>query len=412
MDAILDWLTGNVSRSGRVWAALLPAIVVALYFLIGLLVYSIRVRIRGHHRDPEVEGRGSSMLLGMYLRLYFAWMMRPFWSLVRLSQIPANALTTLSVLLASGAGVALAAGRFSLGGWLYIFAGVCDFMDGRLARASGKASASGAALDSILDRYADAAVLCGLAWFYRDSWVLLAVILALVGSMLVSYIRARGEGLGVEVKMGLMQRPERILYLGVATALSPILEAWLDPTNPHPIHRMAVAGIVLLAVTTQLTAARRLAYLLRSLGAELLPRWRQMDRWRISLILVGGSVATIGDFLLMVMLVEQQGLPVWQATAVGCGFGAAINVSVISLLTSRRPAGPVFLASRYAFVSLTSAFLNAAGVGLLLSLPLVYPLAWVLVRCAVFLAWNLSLHRDYVFVDASPAEHEHLASHS
>ena len=112
-------------------------------------------------------------------------------------------------------------GQFSLGGWLYLCSGACDFLDGRLARITGKSSASGAALDSILDRYSEAAMLIGLAWYYRESWVLLPVLAFLAGSFLVPYVRARGEGLGLHLKVGLMQRPERVVVLGVAVVFSP-----------------------------------------------------------------------------------------------------------------------------------------------------------------------------------------------
>ena len=78
-------------------------------------------------------------------------------------QFSPNAVTSVSVLLAAAGGVAVALGRFSLGGWLYLCSGACDFLDGRLARITGKTSASGAALDSILDRYSEKRP-CSLGW--------------------------------------------------------------------------------------------------------------------------------------------------------------------------------------------------------------------------------------------------------
>ncbi len=153
--------------------------------------------------------------------------------------------------------MALAAGRFALGGWLFLTAGLCDFFDGRVARNSGKASPRGAALDSIVDRYGDAAVPMGLAWYYRESWVLVAVLVTLVGSLLISYARARGEGLGTDVKVGLMQRPKRVVLLGLTVALSPIEPALRRPNDPHPMHWLAVGGLVVLALATQGTALQR-----------------------------------------------------------------------------------------------------------------------------------------------------------
>ena len=230
-----------------------------------MLMYAVRYVRKGHLRDAEIESRGSSVFAGMWLRLYFGWLMQPIVRFLLWIELPPNAITTLSVLLSSAAGVALGAGRFSLGGWLYIFGGICDFFDGRVARASGKDAPEGAALDSILDRYSDAVILMGLAWYYRDSWVLLAVLFAMMGSSIIPYIRAKGEAVGVPVKIGLMQRAERIVYLAASVTLSPILEVILDPTNPRPSHRLAIVGIVLLAVSTQVTALQRLVFLLNEL---------------------------------------------------------------------------------------------------------------------------------------------------
>jgi phosphatidylglycerophosphate synthase len=200
MEMVVNWMFGRLTAEGRVWSALAPALLIAMYFTVGFVVYGVRTLLVGPYRDSEVESRGSSLLAGMYLRLYFTWIMQPFWRVLVRTGIPATAVTTLSVLLATASGLSLSMGRFALGGWLYLFAGICDFLDGRLARAKNEVTKSGAALDSILDRYSDSAVLVGLAWYYRDSWVLLATQFALVGSALVPYIRARGEAIGVSLK--------------------------------------------------------------------------------------------------------------------------------------------------------------------------------------------------------------------
>ena len=121
-----------------------------------------------------------------------------------------------------------------------------------------------------------------MAWFYRDRWVLVPVLAALTGSLLVPYVRARGEAIGAKLSdVGFMQRPERVLILGATVSLSPILEVLIAPTDPRPIHRLAVVGIVLIGLGTHITAASRTKYLLRVLapvaaatdGARRLP-WR------------------------------------------------------------------------------------------------------------------------------------------
>src|SRR5690606_12842226 len=132
------------------------------------------------------------------VRRAFFWLVHPLWLLVRMSGVPPMALTTLSAALAVGAGIGIAAGRFGLGGLLYLAAGLCDVFDGRLARERGTAGPPGALLDSVTDRYSDGAVLVGVAWALRDSAWALAALIALLGTLIVPYVRARSEGLGIQ----------------------------------------------------------------------------------------------------------------------------------------------------------------------------------------------------------------------
>ena len=407
MSSLTDLITGDLSASGRIWSSLAPALIVTAYFIVGLLIYIFKCVFRGPYRDEEMEARGSSALIGMWIRLYFSWVSRPIWILLRRSAIPASAVTILSFLLAIASGVSLGAGRFALGGWLYIFSGIFDYMDGKLARATGTQSSGGAALDSVLDRCSDGVVLMGFAWFYRDCWVLLAVLTATLGTYLVSYIRARGEGLGVVMKVGTMQRPERILYMGVAAAFSPVIEAILVPGNPHPIHRLAVIGLVMLSVSTVLTACRRIVHLLTALGRNPLGGFFHAGRGSLLRSQVSAGVATAADFLLVVALVAYANVFPWFSTMIGCVLGAVVNFSVSGIWAFKNIDPLVPQASRYIFVSLTSALLNGGGVGVLLLLPSMdYRIAWVLVRVVVALAWNYPLHRDYVFSPKPTDLHE------
>lgn len=408
MPDVVSWLRGDLSSSGRIWSAVAPALFLGSYFLIGLVIYGVRTAIKGPYRDAEIEGR--AFILGAGARQYFAWVMRPLWRSFMKLQIPPNAVTTLSVLLACAAGVSVAMGRFSLGGWLYLFAGACDFIDGRLARVTGVASKAGAALDSVLDRYCESAVLVGLAWFYRDSWVLLAVLATLVGSFLVPYIRARGEGLGVEVKMGMMQRPERLVLMGVTMAFSPIVEALLNPADPRPPHTLAIMALVLLAVTTQFTAVTRLLFVLRALGNDYVGDTMK-SRGQMIRSVVSAGIATAADFGAVVLFVSMMNIDPWVATALGCLIGGTVNFAMNRVWTFGSHGAPLGQASRYAFVSMSSALLNSGGVAVLLFVPtLDYRIAWFIVRGAVFLAWNYPLQRDYVFAEGQDAIDEPTAA--
>ena len=399
LDNIVRMSSGNLSADERIWTALGPGLLLAGYFLVALLMYIIRVLIKGEFADEEMEKRERTVLTCLWLRKYFVWSMKPVWKMLEFIQIPAMAITTLALLLAFASGVSLAAGRFALGGWLFIFAGICDFFDGRVARMRSEVSVGGNFLDSVLDRYSDAAVYIGLAWFYRESWVLLVVMVSMVSSQLISYIRAKGESLGIDIRIGLMQRPERVVILGLGLALSPVAEAIIAPQDPHPSHRLAIGTLVLLSIMTQVTAVRRLVYGLKKLGADTFSGIASVSQGSLLRNIASSAVATGCDFAVFDLMVSVMSVYPGLATGAGCIVGAIINFTINrSWVFKTRDAALVKQMLRYSFVSFTSALLNSGGVMVLLLIPSSeYRLAWLLVRGAVFLTWNFPLHRDYVF---------------
>jgi CDP-diacylglycerol--glycerol-3-phosphate 3-phosphatidyltransferase len=127
-----------------------------------------------------------------------------------------NTITFLGLLLAVGAGWLASQGAFTRSGVVYLVAGAMDGIDGALARALGRVSRFGAVLDSVLDRYGEAALLAGLAYWTAKSGRLVDLMLifaTVVGSLMVSYVRARAEGLGLDLKIGLLTRVERYLLV-------------------------------------------------------------------------------------------------------------------------------------------------------------------------------------------------------
>jgi phosphatidylglycerophosphate synthase/putative flippase GtrA len=397
MESLISLFLGRLSASERVWTALAPALLLVAAILLGLLAYAVRSLFFGRFQDEEAETRGLGGLTTARVRHFFAWLMRPLWRGLVAAGVPPNAITTLSVAIALGSGLAASQGRFALAGWIFFAAAALDFLDGRVARATGRASQRGAALDSVLDRYCEAALLTGLAWYYRDSWALVPVLLALSGSFLVPYVRARGEALGAKLSdVGFMQRPERILVLGAGVAFAPVPEALLAPMDPHPPHRLAVVALVVLAVTAHATALQRLAHLLQSLGKQRGVRWHLVPR-----ALVVSAVATLTDFLaVQSLLTVPLSLPL--ATFAGCGFGA-----VVAFVLSR---GWAFGSarqrmsrqlSRFAFVSGSSALLNAGGVAIMLLVPAMQPfVAWAVTRVVVFVCWNFPLLSEWAFPES------------
>src|SRR5262249_52435698 len=127
------------------------------------------------------------------------------------------------------AGVAFARGAVFLAGWLTILAGTLDIIDGSLARRTGLASDRGAFVDSVVDRWAEVATFVGLGVLFRHGWTLLGVALAAFASQMVSYVRARAEGLGLDLTSGRAQRPERYVILGFGAWVSGLVGHLLCP---------------------------------------------------------------------------------------------------------------------------------------------------------------------------------------
>ena len=135
----------------------------------------------------------------------------------------ADGLSLASVVPAIACAVAAALGHFYLAAGLLLVAGLCDLLDGALARASGRSTEFGALLDSTVDRIADAAPLLGLIAYFADNrWAALCPALALLGGFMVSYVRARAEGLAIALPPLWMRRTERLVITGTALVLSDI----------------------------------------------------------------------------------------------------------------------------------------------------------------------------------------------
>jgi len=252
------------------YVPLYPLFALAAYFIIALGLFSLRARWVGIAVDAEVASRPASKLLGRYLRHYIMWVLGPWERALVRWRVSPNALTFASFLVACVAAVCFALGNFGAGGWLYLLTGILDILDGRIARATGKVSKGGAFFDSVMDRYAELVVFGGLAVFYRQSWAIYVALAAGLGSVMVSYTRARGEALGVQVNIGTMQRPERLFYLGVISGLSPIVETLFGHGTLPPFVPVVVA-LGLLAASANVTAVRRISHTLARLDGRSQP---------------------------------------------------------------------------------------------------------------------------------------------
>lgn len=173
--------------------------------------------------------------------------------------LSADSATLASLVVALGAGLAAASGNLITAGGLYILAGALDLLDGRIARRTKTTSPRGAALDSIVDRFAEGLVVSGLAWNLRGGSGLLLCLAFLVASMGVSYARARGEGLGVRIDAGLMNRGPRVALFALVMIVEGIFREGAAPTLAF---LGALGG---LALMTLVTAVFRIVLLLQKL---------------------------------------------------------------------------------------------------------------------------------------------------
>ncbi len=174
--------------------------------LISLLIYALA---RGAPRDEDAKEKGSRFLLGAgdFLLHWLLWALGPVEGAMRRLGTTPDHMNTAGVLLGLLSGLLIGTGRLELGGWAITLAGLCDMLDGRLARARGVASAYGKFIDSTLDRFVETFAFLGFVAYYRQhpagAFVAAA---ALAASLLVSYAQARGETVNVSGSGGLMQR--------------------------------------------------------------------------------------------------------------------------------------------------------------------------------------------------------------
>ena len=168
--------------------------------------------------------------------------------------ISPDAITYLGLLLTGGVAALLALGYIRWGGLAYIVAAICDALDGTLARVSGKGSRFGAFLDSTIDRFEESIVFLGLIIYYArvgGQWEIPLLLVATIASLMVSYTRARAEGLAISCKVGILGRPARVAIFIVALILD-----------------QALVGIIILAALSLFTSFQRMYHVWRTTGGQ------------------------------------------------------------------------------------------------------------------------------------------------
>lgn len=204
----------------------------------------------------------------------------PFIELLIKLKVTPNTITTIGLLVNFAAAIVFIIGAetgergdHSFVGWagaIILFAGLFDMMDGRLARLGDMSSKFGALYDSVLDRYSEMVMFLGICFYLVAQGYFLSSVfafIAMIGSIMVSYTRARAEALGVDCSVGWMQRPERILLIGISAIACGIASKIMGPDKVllfSFINFEAISiftgPLAVLAVMSNITALRRLSH--------------------------------------------------------------------------------------------------------------------------------------------------------
>ncbi|MBN2354951.1 CDP-alcohol phosphatidyltransferase family protein [candidate division KSB1 bacterium] len=204
---------------------------------------------------PPIVKNGFKKLLRPIIRLFVRYKLNPNW------------LTTVSCFIFVLVAIEFARGRIRLAACLLLIGGIFDMIDGAVARASNRVTRFGALYDSTLDRYAEILTFFGIGYYFihragqgfeSGLFVSMVVFIALAGSLMVSYVRARSEALDFECKVGVMQRPERLVVLAAGALIS---------------DRFLVYALILIALLSNFTAIQRVYHIW---AVEKGRRWQKM----------------------------------------------------------------------------------------------------------------------------------------
>ena len=198
-------------------------------------------------------------LYGLVIKGYLR-LIEPVAALLIRHNVSPNAITTFGTVCTLVGGGLYAGGHIMTAGWVIGLTALFDVLDGTVARRTGKSTVFGAFYDSTLDRVADGGVMAGLTIFYATSpvhhniYMVVVCLLGIIGTFLISYTRARAESLGIDAKVGLMQRPERVILLSAPQAFFGLFwSGWV-----------LMGIVVLLSVTAWITAIQRIAFVYKA----------------------------------------------------------------------------------------------------------------------------------------------------
>ena len=236
-----------------------PLWLIALTIPVVFIAYGARVALLGRATDPRVQREHPTPLLGSFPMEAGHWALRCVGAVVDAAGISPDAVTWASLVLTFGTVPLAATGHFDWAALLLALGSACDAIDGIVARRRATCSDSGEVFDAVVDRYADAMPLVGLAVYYRqDVLALCVMLLTIIGCSLISYVRAKAESMQLNVPGGLMRRHERLVYIGLGLAVGPYIRVpFVSSARPITVIAVAFVGILANIAAAQLTSKTR-----------------------------------------------------------------------------------------------------------------------------------------------------------
>lgn len=264
---MMSFSAGWVALKGMPLSELWPIVGLPAFFFTLLGIFAVRCARHGMPRTERMEKLSKSRFVPRFLLEYGYWILYlPVRGLVAVGATP-NMVTAASLLVAGAGAVLFASGRFFWGGFLLYVSFMFDALDGMVARATGMTSVRGEYFDAFIDRYTDFVVYLGIMWYYRDFPLALGLTtMAMVGSSVMGYARAKGEAVGIDPNVGWMQRHERAAVVGSLTCLSPLAAIFLEPGNPHPRHHLVIVAMAAVALFSNITSIQRAWYVMSRLA--------------------------------------------------------------------------------------------------------------------------------------------------
>jgi CDP-diacylglycerol--glycerol-3-phosphate 3-phosphatidyltransferase len=269
MAAILADGAASPSTGWEALHALPPSVVwpmvgIPAGFVIAFGVFCLQCLVRGMPRTPRMEKLARSKLVPRIILEYGYWLLYLPVRLLLALGLSADQVTLISLGFGCASAWYIAHGHFAIGGWLVYLSFIFDALDGMVARARGTSSDRGEYFDAFIDRYADFALFCGYAWYYRNDPLPLGLtVAALVGSSVMGYARAKGEAVGIDPNVGWMARHERAVFMGTLTVFAPVAALWLEPGAARPTYHLAVIALGVVALFSNLAAIQRALYVMK-----------------------------------------------------------------------------------------------------------------------------------------------------